>query len=90
MLLLLVPSFFAAWAEDEGTIGNSKVGYLFAKIFSVLRFPTHTLLWSFFSESGVLIYILGLIGNCFIYSITLERVIAVCYRLRKNKAVSKK
>jgi len=39
--ILMLISFIAAAAEDEGTLGYRVVGNLFAKLFWVLRFPTH-------------------------------------------------
>ncbi len=61
---LLIPSFLAAWAEDEGTLGTNIILVTFAKLFYVLRFPTHTLLWTLFSSDGATIYLVGLVINC--------------------------
>jgi hypothetical protein len=70
---LLVPSFVAAAAQDEGTIGTSIVWLAFAKLFSFLRFPTHTIFWSVFSN-GSGIFFLGLLLNCFFYGFIIERL----------------
>ena len=83
LLLITVTSFFAAWAEEESTIGNIPGWLLFARMFSILRFPTHTLMWNIFSERGVLIYLLGLVINCLIYALAIERVITL---IQKKKA----
>jgi hypothetical protein len=72
--LLLIPSFLAAWAEDEGTLGTNIIWVTFAKLFYVLRFPTHTLLWTLFSNGGATIYFLGLIINCLFYGFITERL----------------
>ena len=48
--LLLVPVFLAARAEDEGTLGTNIIWMTFTKLFYILSFPTHTLLWTFFSK----------------------------------------
>ena len=81
IVLLLIPSFFAAWAEDEGTLGDHLFWIVFAKLFYVLRFPSHVLLWSVFSDSAILFFI-GLGLNCMFYGFIIERVFAF---FRKNK-----
>jgi hypothetical protein len=65
--LLLIPSFLAAFGEDEGTLPESSFWMLFAKLFYVLRFPTHTLMWSIFSNNGALVFFGGLLVNCCFY-----------------------
>ena len=75
--LLLVLSFLAAWGEDEGTLGISIFWVTFAKLFYVLRFPTHTLLWTIFSNGGATIYFIGLIINCMFYGLLIERLISL-------------
>lgn len=72
--LLLIPSFLAAWAEDEGTLGTNIIWVIFAKLFYILRFPTHTLLWTFFSNGGATIYFVGLVINCMFYGFITERL----------------
>ena len=42
----------AAWAEDEGTLGTKIIWWSFAKLFNILRFPTHTLLWEIIAKFG--------------------------------------
>jgi len=73
--LLLIPSFLAAFGEDEGTLGTNIIWVTFAKLFYVLRFPTHTLLWTIFSIHGLL-YLLGLLINCMFYGLITERLIS--------------
>lgn len=50
--LLLIPSFLAAFGEDEGTLPIASLWTIFAKLFYVLRFPTHTLLWTVITSGG--------------------------------------
>lgn len=71
--LLLIPCFFAAWAEDEGTLGNNILLVTFSKLFYILRFPTHTLFWNFFSYNAGL-FITGLILNCIFFGLLIERI----------------
>jgi hypothetical protein len=78
--LLLIPSFLAAWGEDEGTLGTNIFWVAFAKLFYVLRFPTHTLLWTIFSNGGATIYFVGLIINCIFYGLLMERLISLFKR----------
>ena len=75
--LLLVLSFLAAWGEDEGTLGTNIFWVTFAKLFYILRFPTHTLLWTIFSNGGATIYFVGLIINCMFYGLLTERLISL-------------
>lgn len=75
--ILLIPSFLAAWGEDEGTLGTNIFWATFAKLFSVLRFPTHTLLWSIFLNGGATIYFVGLIINCVFYGLLTERLFSL-------------
>jgi hypothetical protein len=84
--LLLIPSFLAAWGEDEGTLGTNFVWVTLAKLFYILRFPTHTLLWTMFSESGATIYFIGLIINCCFYGLLTERLIYFIKMLRQRNA----
>ena len=50
--LLLIPSFLAAFGEDEGTLQADSFWIIFANLFYVLRFPTHTLLWTLICKGG--------------------------------------
>ena len=82
--LLLVPSFLAASGEDEGTLGTNIILVAFAKLFYILRFPTHTLLWTFFCKSGATVFFVGLIINCFFYGLLTERIIYFIKILRQH------
>jgi len=79
--LLTFVAFIAAFAADEGTIGNTQIWHILANLFSILRFPTHTLMWKLFSEGGAGIYYGGLVFNCLFYSFLIERLF---YFLSKN------
>ncbi|WP_269241622.1 hypothetical protein [Flavobacterium limnophilum] len=76
-------SFIGAWAEDERTLGTNIICTTFAKLFNILRFPTHTLLWTYISRLGAPIYFSGLFINCVLYSFITERII----HLLKTKKV---
>jgi hypothetical protein len=76
-VLLLIPSFLRAWAEDEGTLGTNIIWVLFAKLFNIFRFPTHILFWPIISKCGVIIYFLGLFINCIFYGLLTERTINI-------------
>jgi hypothetical protein len=86
--ILLIPSFLGAWAEDEGTLGKSMIWLTFAKLFNFLRFPTHTLFWTFFSEFGATIYFLGLLINCIFYGFVIERIINI-FNFKRLKILKK-
>lgn len=75
--LFLLPAFIGAWALDEGTAGDSILAIILSKLFLILRFPTHTLFWSTFSNSGTGLYFIGLILNCIFYGFIVERIISI-------------
>ena len=81
-VLLFVPSFAAAWAQDEGTLGTNLLGQAFVAIFYLLRFPTHTLFWSVIANGGALLFFGGLFINCMFYGLVVERITSL---LRKNE-----
>jgi hypothetical protein len=75
--LLLIPSFLAAFGEDEGTLPADSLWIIFAKLFYVLRFPTHTLLWTLISKGGAIIFFGGLLLNCLFYGLLTERLFSL-------------
>ena len=81
--VLLIPSFLAAWEEDEGTLGTNIILTTFAKLFYVLRFPTHTLLWPLIPKGGALMFFGGLLINCLFYGLLTERIIYFIKQLKK-------
>lgn len=87
--LLLIPCFIAAWAEEEGSQGTNFIWLFFAKLFYILRFPTHTLLWKVFSN-GTIIYFVGLIVNLCLYGFLTERLIFFIKRSGTKPSVGKR
>lgn len=84
--VLLFPSLFAAFAEDEGTLRSDDTFLnFFARLFYILRFPTHTLLWPIISLGGPLTFFAGLFVNCMFYGLVAERITSL---FRKNKVKS--
>ncbi|WP_460554843.1 hypothetical protein [Ferruginibacter profundus] len=71
--ILVVISFLAAFAEDEGTSGGSIITVVFAKLIYMLRFPAHTFFGKTFSGSGN-VFVLGLFINCLFYGLIIERI----------------
>jgi hypothetical protein len=47
---------------------------LFTKLYLVLRFPSHTLFWSIFSNGSTALFFAGLIVNCCFYALLTERI----------------
>ena len=85
--ILMIISFIAAWAADEGTLGDGLIGNLFANLFYVLRFPTHNLLWPLMTSGNGILFILffpGLIVNLIFYSILIERLLTIGLNFRKK------
>ena len=80
---LLVPCFYAAWGDDEETLGSNIILLTLSKLFYIFRFPTHTIFWKFFSFNTGL-FIVGLILNCMIYGLLLERTISI-FKFKKSK-----
>jgi len=67
-------SYLTAFAADDGNVSGG-IWLLFSKLFYVLRFPTHTLFWHFFSANHTL-FLAGLLINCLLFSFLIERIIA--------------
>lgn len=76
-VLLLIPGFLAAFGEDEGMLMPDDTFWnFFALLFTVLRFPTHTLLWPIITAGGPLTFFGGLFINCLFYGLVVERIIS--------------
>ena len=75
-VLLLIPSIIASFGEDEGTIETNIFWVTFAKLFHILRFPTHTLFWAIISKGGPIMGFGGLLINCMFYGFITERLIS--------------
>ena len=81
--LLFIPSFLAAFVEDEGTLRPGDTFWnFFARLFQVIRFPTHTLLWPIITAGGPLTFFGGLFINCMFYGLVVERI---TFLFRKEK-----
>ncbi|NQU53801.1 MAG: hypothetical protein HQ522_14825 [Bacteroidetes bacterium] len=78
--IMTILSFFAAWAKDEGTIGDSIVWNVFAYMFNIFRFPTHNLLWDWMNGG---LFFIGLILNTMLYGLILERILNLIINKRK-------
>jgi len=76
-------SFFAAFAESEGTIGNNFVLMILAKLFLIFRFPTHVIFWNFISNSSPIMFYVGLLINSLIYGLLIERIITIIKRKKE-------
>ena len=83
LLILTILSFLCAWAEDEGTLGDSFIGLLGAKAFNAFRFPTHTMFWAIVQNS-FLLYVIGLLINPILYALLIERV-RYLIKIKKTK-----
>jgi hypothetical protein len=83
---LLIPSFLAAFGEDEGTLPADSFWIIFAKLFYVLRFPTHTLFWTLICKGGGAIFFGGLLINCLFYGLLTERLLSIFEKLRQDNA----
>lgn len=66
-------SFSAAFALDENTLSKSIIRNFMAHIYNIMRFPTHALI-PFFTSTPFR-FAIGLIINCMLYSLALERII---------------
>jgi putative flippase GtrA len=73
--LLLIPCLLAASGAGEGTLGSNFIWTACAKFFEILRFPTHTLFWSFIGKHPGF-YFIGLAINCGFYGLLAERLIS--------------
>ncbi len=74
--LLLIPSFAAIIAKEEGTLGTNIIWIAFEKLFYILRFPLHTIIQAFGFIIDAKIYFLGVLINCLFYSLLIERLIS--------------
>lgn len=88
-LLLLITSFMAAGGEEEGTLTKDSALYFLVRIFYILRFPTHTLLWGLIIKGGLGAFFLGFIINCMFYGFLLERLVFI-FKKKKTLKVDAK
>ena len=83
--VLLIPSLFFAFGLDEGTLRpEDTVGNFFARLFYVIRFPAHTLLWPIINAGGPLTFFGGLFINCMFYGLVVERITSLFRKKKEN------
>jgi hypothetical protein len=75
-------SFVSAYARDEGKIGDGLIRNFLADLFSVMRFPTHVLFRRLTRQP--LYFSIGLIVNCMLYGLLVERMLYLLTRPRKE------
>jgi hypothetical protein len=82
---LTIDSFLGAWSYDDGHHGRTET--IQNAIFSVMRFPVHTLFWNFISKDSVIAiaYPLGLLVNVLFYAFLLERTFYILARIKRAK-----
>ena len=80
--LLLIPCFFAAWGDDEGTLGTNLFWVTLTKLFYVLHFPTYSLLWKLLFFNALL-FIIRLVINSMFCGLIIERT-AFIFKLTKR------
>jgi hypothetical protein len=80
--ILLVISFFAEWGYEDGTLREDSHAMILVRLFNILRFPTHTLLWGVITKS-IFLFFLGLLINCMLYGFIIERMISFIRRKPK-------
>jgi len=73
-LIFTIITFIAYGAVEEGTDGNDHTTRAIAKLYYILRFPTHTLLFGIMNSP---FFFLGLVYNCLFYGFLTERVISL-------------
>lgn len=83
--LLILVSLYGAAAVDEGSDGI--IVNILNSIFTILRFPTHTLLWDLIKFS-IINFFGGLIINVILYSLVIERLIALFKTYKTKKKVN--
>jgi len=78
--------FFAFVSEDKNVFSPNFFLSSLSDLYSVFQFPTHTLLWGFFSSNNVL-YFLGLVINSLLYAFIIEIgfVSEIVYRIKKEE-----
>ncbi len=84
--ILTTICFFAFVSEDKNVFAPNFFLSSLSDLYSVFQFPTHTLLWGFFSSNNVL-YFLGLVINSLLYAFIIEIgfVSEIVYRIKKEE-----
>ena len=71
--LLIIISLFGYLEATSGNVSSNFLLVGLSAMFTVLRFPMHTLFIKFLQDSAIL-FCLGLILNCLFYGFLFERV----------------
>jgi hypothetical protein len=79
-------SFTEAFSRDAGTLGPEPIHNFVADLYNIMRFPTHVVLARFMQTPFM--FAIGLIINCVIYSILIERIIYFIISLFQHKDTS--
>lgn len=84
--ILTTICFFAFVSEDKNVFAPNFLLSSLSDLYSVLQFPTHTLLWGFFSSNNIL-YFLGLVINSLLYAFVIEIgfVSEIVYKIKKEE-----
>jgi hypothetical protein len=83
VIILSFLSLISFGAVEEGTAGAGVVAVinlLFSKMFYLFRLPMHL----FFSEVSIVWFFIGIVINCLIYGLVIERIITT---FNKQKAI---
>ncbi|MCE3226795.1 MAG: hypothetical protein K0S32_1346 [Bacteroidetes bacterium] len=73
--------FIFRFAEEEGTLEESF--YFLSGLYSILRFPTHSLFPATFSDN-LPVFSIGLLINCLFYALITERIVFFIKKFRKS------
>ena len=76
-------SFTAVYDADQRKPMTSWLGRFLSELFNILRFPTHVLMPDLTKAS--LYFALGLIINCFFYSIVIERTVYIIFHKKDQE-----
>ncbi len=82
-MLFLFVSFMAEFAKDEGMLGQGVIRNLLPKLFTILRFPLHSLFFDWVIRGGSSLFIGTLVFNCFFWALLAERVLTLCFSKSK-------
>lgn len=87
LVVLIIPCYWGVRTyelEKAQGLELNGIAALFAKLFYLLRFPTHTLMKSTFQTNGITIFFASLIFNCCLYGLLGERI-AWAYKNRNDE-----
>ncbi len=76
-------SFTAVYDADQRKPLTSGLDRVLSELFNILRFPTHVLLPDLTKTS--LYFALGLVVNCFFYSLVIERIVYIIFHKKDRE-----